>query len=249
MKQFPRWKKYALVMSLIVAVAATLTIAVPRFMDSFDANRPAAQVSIEHPAGDSQSPKSEAPRSTAAEIPTDPPMAEESDFPEDHTIPVAPVPQRPTVQCPVGLLNAQLLSVDVVRRPAKQFPEFELRAVGLVTNGTNARVGVSDKDVPDLQGLDAQGDSPIIELFGEWAYNPPTGTPRPDFITLDPGQSIRYSISVAVTQDALSRVIDWYTAAEVGSMLVLYPSTDFIRCPAPLSLAGRGQSIAAQPPP
>ncbi|MGO4470353.1 hypothetical protein AB4Y95_00240 [Arthrobacter sp. M-10] len=112
---------------------------------------------------------------------------------------------------------------------------------GVVTNGTTAAVTLFDNDVPNFRGLDSNGQTPIIELYGKWESNPPSGQPRPGKITLQPGENLNYTITSTTSNTTINQVKYWHTDAELGSF---HASFDFDGpywdCPDPLAADGKG---------
>ncbi|WP_437770647.1 hypothetical protein [Arthrobacter sp. KNU40] len=157
--------------------------------------------------------------------------------------PAAPQPAAP-INCPSGLLNATLSSVSFA--PYKyDANESTIIARGVLRNDTTAEVLLGDNDVPNFLGLDAQGKPVVIELFGEWDWAPPPGTPRMGFLTIKPGQSLAYTVTKTFPNEMIAQVKFWYSAAEVGSLDATFNNGQFLRCRNPLAPAGQGQSIPA----
>lgn len=164
--------------------------------------------------------------------------------PVPPVVPAAPVPQTSQTTCPTGLMTAALSKISFT--PANNgYDESIISASGAVRNDTNAEVLLFDNDVPNFQGLNKRGESVIIELFGKWDWAPPPGKPNLGYLTIQPGQSMTYTITSTSFNSTINEVLNWYTAAEVGSFHASFNDSRYIRCPNPLSPAGRGVPVPA----
>lgn len=190
---------------------------------------------------------SSSPSPSTAASPAASPLAEVNQpltQPAVPVVPTSPVPQRSQTTCPTGLVTAALSKISFT--PANNgYDQSIISASGSVRNGTNAEILLFDNDVPDFQGLNNRGESVVIELFGKWDWAPPPGKPNLGFLTMQPGQSITYTITSTYFNSTINEVLNWYTAAEVGSLHASFNDSSYIRCPNPLSPAGRGASVPA----
>lgn len=174
-----------------------------------------------------------------------PPAAVQSTQPPVQPGPALPAPPAaPKVVCPSGLMHASLTSVAFTPYEYRS-DESIITARGVLRNDTTAEVLLSDSKVPDFIGLDARGNSVVIERYGDWDWAPPPGTPRQGFFTIQPGQSVAYTVKGQYPNEMLATVKFWYTAAEIGSLEANFNSGELISCRAPLAPAGKGQSIPA----
>lgn len=131
-------------------------------------------------------------------------------------------------------------------------PEYEdssyigVVAHGSIRNGTSSAIGFYDRDTPDLEGLDARGGTVFFEQFGDYAYLPQAGLPRPSTLTLESGQSMDYSIPIEYANvESLKETRSWYTAIDKYSFHVEFANPSVPSgCDNPLVFANiNGQSI------
>lgn len=144
------------------------------------------------------------------------------------------------------MVNAALTSVSF---SPYQYDAHNMSVVtvkGSVTNNTTAVVTVWDDDVPNFTGLNARGETVIIELYGKWDWTPPPGTARPTSLSLNPGQQLTYTVSSTEYNSTIHDVKYWFTAAALGSMEASFDfDGPYWDCPRPLRNDNQGFSLPA----
>ena len=151
-------------------------------------------------------------------------MPEQPVVPAPKAEPVAPVqvPEPPRRrECPSGAVSARLTSVEFdVENPTVY--DIDVKARGVLTNGTPSPIAVGEDDIPNFQGLDDRGQSIVIELYGTYDWAPPPGQPSMGEFILEPGASVAYTAVSQTWKDTVQNVKYWYSAPIPGSLLLSY---------------------------
>lgn len=125
-------------------------------------------------------------------------------------------------ECPSGAVSARLTSVEFdVENPTMY--DIDVRARGVLTNGTSSPIAVGEDDIPNFQGLDDRGQSIVIELYGTYDWAPPPGQPSMGEFVLEPGASVAYTAISQSWKHTVQNVKYWYSAAIPGSLLLYFP--------------------------
>lgn len=96
-----------------------------------------------------------------------------------QTVPAQPptLAPQPRNSCPSGSVTAALDSITF-EWPYSTLPnEVTIVGRGTLHNGSSAAIRISERDVPNLYGLDSKGRIATIELYGEYDWAPPPGIP------------------------------------------------------------------------
>ncbi|ABK02402.1 hypothetical protein Arth_1006 [Arthrobacter sp. FB24] len=108
---------------------------------------------------------------------------------------------------------------------------------------------ISQRDVPDLDGLDSQGQSATIAQYGhyDWAA-PPPGVPSGGYVVLQPGESVTYAVKDPTLASMIVPVTHWYSATDLGSAQMYYASASSL-CNVTGMPEGSGKAIPNMFPP
>lgn len=109
------------------------------------------------------------------------------------SVPRAPV-ARPQESCPSGSVTAALSSITFEWPYSTLYNEVTVVGRGTLHNGTSAAVKISQRDVPDLDGLDSKGQNATIAQYGDYDWAPPPGVPSGGYVVLQPGESATYTV-------------------------------------------------------
>lgn len=122
---------------------------------------------------------------------------------ETEPPPLASAPDIPTLieastpavdPCPVGVVAGGLTNISLTSAPEYGIDYVAISGRGVIHNATDAPATFFDGDIPDVQGLNARGETHVLMTRGTFDYLPPAGQPRPSTLTLAPGESMGYSV-------------------------------------------------------
>lgn len=166
--------------------------------------------------------------------------------------PAPPAKQREVVPfpapkpCPTGVVTAGLKSVTIqneVPSPSGISTYMDIVGKGALTNESSDSVQISIISIPQVNGLDSQGNSVISASVGAFDYLPPPGQPRPSSIILAPGESVTYSfINKDEMSGRVSRVTHWYTDLKYLDAYAAQPQVNYL-CKVPIVPNSLGQSL------
>lgn len=161
----------------------------------------------------------------------------------------APAPAQPRVPaakpqntCPAGVVTAGLDSITF-EWPYPTDPDaITVIGRGSLVNGTTAPVRITQRDVPNLEGLDSRGQTALIALYGDYDWAPPPGVPSGGVIVLQPGESVTYTVEDPTRASMITPVTHWYSATDVASVQMFYEGS-YTLCNVRGMAEGTGKAI------
>lgn len=154
----------------------------------------------------------------------------------------APETRPPVDTCPSGTVSASLDSI-IFEFPYSTLPnEVTVVGRGTLHNGTSAAVQVNERDVPNLEGLNARGQTSAIALYGDYDWAPSPGVPSGGVIVVEPGESVTYTVKDDTLASSIAEVTHWYSSTESG-WLQMYFSNAGSLCNVAGMNPGSGKAI------
>lgn len=139
----------------------------------------------------------------------------------------APAPALPApVQCPTGSLDASLVDVSLRVDGDATYAT----PTGVLTNNYTATIAIAEILAPQVEALDSEGRA--VQSFGsggQYDIQVPAGQPRPQFVVLEPGQSIGFRFPEERIYEQPELIVSWVTLARPGWLMPLWHDIDLAR--------------------